>query len=190
MDWIVASHNAHKAAEISQILQPAGISLSVTQATEPKETATTFIENAMLKAHHSALQANRPVIADDSGICVAALGGLPGVRSARFAPNGITNTDYLLQQLAGEHNRAAMFVCVVVVLQHAADPCPLIAQGYWHGTIAHQPQGDNGFGYDPIFIPSELSCSAAELSATNKNAISHRGKALSTLLTLLDPHVV
>jgi len=150
---------------------------------EAIEDGLTFIENAIKKARHACELTGLPAIADDSGIEVMALNGAPGIYSARYA-NGegaAANNEKLLNELADEPERNARFVCVIVYLQHAYDPTPLICQGFWEGTIAKTQTGENGFGYDPLFIVPELNCSAAELSAEQKGVLSHRAKALHSL---------
>jgi XTP/dITP diphosphohydrolase len=156
---------------------------------ECEETGSTFVENAILKARNAAAQSGLPAIADDSGIIVDALHGAPGVRSARYAGDKASDTDNvqkLLAALAGvpDDMRTARFVCVIVLLAHADDPCPIIAQGVWEGRILHQPEGEGGFGYDPVFWVAAHQCSSAQLPADVKNALSHRGQALRQLLAL------
>jgi XTP/dITP diphosphohydrolase len=191
--WVLATGNRGKVAELSALLVEAGLDLRVTPQTElgvnaAAETGATFVENALLKARHAARATGLPAIADDSGLVVAALGGAPGVRSARYAGDGAddrANVQKLLAALAAPSiERRAEFHCVLVALQHAEDPAPLIATGSWAGEIARAPQGGGGFGYDPVFFVPNLGRTAAELSAAEKNAVSHRGAALRRLLEL------
>lgn len=197
---ILASNNQKKLAELSAILAPAGIE-PVTQGAlgipEIDEPHATFIENALRKARHAARLGGLPALADDSGLCVSALGGAPGVRSARYSgiDGGIDGTEAdaannarLLAELAAQQSaaeRAARFVSVVVLLRHADDPEPLIGEGVWHGVIAHAPSGSGGFGYDPLFFLPEWQQTAAELAAAEKNRVSHRARALAALLPRL-----
>jgi XTP/dITP diphosphohydrolase len=188
---VLASSNAGKLRELRELLAPRGIevvpqaALGVTDAEEPHAT---FVENALAKARHAARHARLPALADDSGICVAALGGEPGVHSARFAgepKSDQRNNDKLVQLLAGKTDRRAHYYCVVVLVRHADDPEPLIAEGRWQGEVIDRPRGNGGFGYDPHFLVPELGRTAAELSPHEKHALSHRGKALRRLLALL-----
>jgi len=190
---VIASNNKGKLAEFEHLLAPLGFTplpqgdLGVGEADEP---AVTFVENAILKARHAARQTGLPALADDSGLAVDALGGQPGVRSARYAGPGATDADNvaaLLEALADipEAERTAQFHCVLVYLRHADDPTPLICHGRWPGRILEQPVGDGGFGYDPVFFAPEYQCSAAELNREQKGQISHRGRALASLLEQL-----
>ncbi|MBD3639914.1 MAG: RdgB/HAM1 family non-canonical purine NTP pyrophosphatase [Marinobacter sp.] len=187
---VIASNNKGKIAELTDLLAPLGLTpiaqgeLGVGEAEEP---AVTFVENAILKARHAARETGLPALADDSGIAVDALGGLPGVRSARFAGEDATdqdNVEALLDVLKDipDDERGAQFHCVLVYLRHADDPTPIICHGRWPGRILHEPRGSGGFGYDPIFLAPEHNCSAAELSRSEKGRIGHRGRALSQLL--------
>ncbi|PKM10099.1 MAG: non-canonical purine NTP pyrophosphatase, RdgB/HAM1 family [Gammaproteobacteria bacterium HGW-Gammaproteobacteria-10] len=187
---VLASGNAGKIKEIQAIMAAHTI---VPQAQfnvpEADETGATFIENAILKARNAALHTGLPAIADDSGLVVDALGGEPGVISARYAGPAATAADNvakLLAELKGvpAAQRSARFICVIVLMEHALDPCPKIAQGVWEGRILEQPTGANGFGYDPVFWVPEYDCSSAQLSAQTKNSLSHRGGALRALLAL------
>ncbi len=188
---ILASGNVGKSREI-QALLPDYLITPQTEfgIKECAETACTFVENALLKARNAAVQSGLPTIADDSGIMVDALGGAPGVRSARYAGEGasdLDNLDQLLQAMANvpEGRRAARFVCVLVFLRDAYDPCPLIAHGVWEGAIAFQAAGGDGFGYDPVFWLASRKCTCAQLSAAEKNALSHRGQAVKQLAAML-----
>ncbi|ASF44660.1 RdgB/HAM1 family non-canonical purine NTP pyrophosphatase [Methylovulum psychrotolerans] len=188
---VLASGNAGKIREIQAIL--AGqviVPQAAFNVAECPETGCTFVENALLKARNAALQSGLPAIADDSGLIVDALHGAPGVRSARYAGEVASDQDNvqkLLSALADvpDGQRTARFVCVLALLQHAEDPCPLIAQGVWEGHILRQPVGERGFGYDPVFWVAEQQCSSAQLPAELKNALSHRGQALRQLLALV-----
>jgi XTP/dITP diphosphohydrolase len=186
---VLASGNAGKLAELSGLLAGSGIEL-VSQRTlgvgDIAETASTFVENALLKARHAARITGLPALADDSGLCVDALGGAPGLYSARYAGaegDAGANIAKLLAVLDGlpEAQRAARFYCVLVLLRHADDPQPLIAEGEWRGRILAAPRGTGGFGYDPVFFDPEHGQSAAELAPALKNRISHRGRALAVL---------
>lgn len=189
---VLASDNAGKAAEIAALLAPAGIEI-VPQAAfgleSIAETGATFVENALLKARHAARASGLSAIADDSGLVVDALGGEPGIHSARYADGAgdAANIHQLLAALQGldESRRSARFVCVAVLLRHAADPLPLICQGLWEGRIGMMRRGTKGFGYDPVFIPAGELRSAAELSPEEKNRQSHRGRAFAKLLSRL-----
>jgi XTP/dITP diphosphohydrolase len=192
-EWTLASSNPGKLAEFRRLLSGTPIRLSALDADGaelPEETGLTFVENALIKARHAAQVSGRPAIADDSGLCVAALSGAPGVRSARYAGPHATdrdNVERLLHQLGPvpSDRRQAAFVCVIVALRAPDDPVPVIATGQWQGRIATEAKGANGFGYDPIFFDPALGRSAAELSAAEKNAVSHRGRASSELKRLL-----
>ena len=188
---IIASHNAGKIKEFQQVLgshwrvQPQA-DFAVTEA---EETGSTFVENALIKARHACLFTGHAALADDSGLVVPALDGAPGLRSARYSASGYEgNNTLLLNNMATLQGaaRQAFYIAVVVLLRDAQDPTPLIAEGRWHGRIADAPRGEGGFGYDPIFIPEGGSLHAAELSPAEKNRISHRAKAISTLLALAD----
>lgn len=190
---ILASANPGKLRELRSLLAPLGFDLTPQQALgiqSPPETGATFQENALLKARHAAAQRALPAIADDSGIEVAALGGAPGVRSARYAAEGATdrdNVEKLLAALAGVARaaRGANYRCVIAFVRGATDAAPVIAEGSWQGHIAEAPRGTGGFGYDPIFIPAGEERTAAELSAAEKNDLSHRAVALRALLAQL-----
>ncbi|WP_297808050.1 RdgB/HAM1 family non-canonical purine NTP pyrophosphatase [uncultured Methylophaga sp.] len=183
---VLASGNQGKLREFAQLLAPLNIDI-VTQSEldviEADETGLSFVENAILKARNACDQTGLPAIADDSGIEVDALRGAPGIYSSRYAgldASDEDNVQALLKALDGapEGERSARFQCVLVFMRHAEDPTPLICQGTWHGQIMSEPTGDSGFGYDPVFFVPETDCSAAELSAQQKHAISHRGQAM------------
>ncbi|HAZ77565.1 XTP/dITP diphosphatase [Pseudescherichia sp.] len=190
---VLATGNAGKVRELASLLNDFG--LDVVAQTElgvesADETGLTFIENAIIKARHAAQVTGLPAIADDSGLAVDALGGAPGIYSARFAGVDATdqqNLEKLLVELQDvpDGERQAQFHCVLVYMRHADDPTPLVCHGSWQGTIARAPAGSGGFGYDPIFVVPEAGKTAAELSADEKRAVSHRGKALKLLLEAL-----
>lgn len=191
--WVVATANRGKLAEIEALLDGCGIELVLQGelGVEPAdETAPTFVENALIKARHASTRSGLPAIADDSGLCVDALDGAPGVRSARYGgveTDDRRNIERLLEALKDvpPERRGARFQCVVVALQHPEDPAPLIATGKWAGVIASTPAGAHGFGYDPVFVDPATGCTAAELPPDRKNRISHRGAALRELARLL-----
>ena len=186
---VLASGNAGKLRELSVILDDLGYHLqaqSEFNVSEVAETGTTFVENAIIKARHAANLTGLPALADDSGIEVDALDGAPGVYSARFAgadADDAANNALLVEKMrqlpAAE--RGARYRAVIVLIRHATDPSPLICEGSWQGIIQLEPAGDGGFGYDPYFFLPELGCTSAQLSATDKNRLSHRGKALAAL---------
>ena len=188
---VLASNNAKKIKELNALLAPLGIEvipqgqLGIPEAEEPH---VTFVENALAKARHAAQHSGLPALADDSGLCVRALGGAPGVISARYAgepKSDARNNEKLLADLAGQNDRRAHFVSVLVLCRSADDPQPIIAEGEWHGEILASPRGAEGFGYDPLFfIPGEQQ-TAAELAAETKNRLSHRGQAMARLLERL-----
>lgn len=188
---VLASGNPGKIAEIQAILTTHRIvAQSNFNIAEAEETGSTFVENAIIKARNAALYSQLPALADDSGLVVDALNGAPGVISARYAGAGGSdrqNLEKVIAELEGipEDERTARFICVIVLMRHANDPFPLIAQGVWEGRILYQRQGSNGFGYDPIFWVPEFQCASAELSAEIKNSVSHRGQALRQLTKLL-----
>ncbi|WP_250512460.1 RdgB/HAM1 family non-canonical purine NTP pyrophosphatase [Caballeronia sp. INDeC2] len=191
---VLASNNAGKLREFASLLDAAGIELiaqgelGVPEAPEPH---VTFVENALAKARHASALTGLPALADDSGLCVRALNGAPGVYSARYASlNGgeksdAANNARLVADLAGQTDRRAYYFCVLVLVRHADDPEPLIAEGRWHGEVIDVPRGANGFGYDPHFFLPTLDASAAELDPARKNALSHRALALRELLQRL-----
>jgi len=191
---VLASSNPGKLREIGAVLAPRAIevvsqaSLKIDDADEPHQT---FLENALAKARHASRASGLPALADDSGLCVDALGGAPGVHSAYYAGHqgsreerDARNNQKLLAELGG--NRAAHYACVMVLVRHENDPEPLVAVGVWRGEIGRAPRGSNGFGYDPLFYLKELNKTAAELDPVQKNRISHRGIALAKLITLLN----
>ncbi|MGB0132847.1 RdgB/HAM1 family non-canonical purine NTP pyrophosphatase [Dokdonella sp.] len=193
MKLVLASGNAGKLAEMREIFDDLDIEL-IAQGhlgvEDAEETGATFVENAILKARHAARATGLPAIGDDSGICVDALGGAPGLLSARYAGehgNSGANITKLLGAMKNvpDSGRDAHFFCVIVWLRHADDPAPLIAEGRWHGRILNAPRGASGFGYDPIFFDPQRNASAAELDPLEKNRISHRGQALAQLRELL-----
>lgn len=188
---VVASGNAGKLSELEALLEPLGVE-AVAQGTlgvpEADEPFTTFIENALAKARNAARHTGLPVLADDSGILAEALGGAPGVHSARFAGDPRSderNNRKLVDLLRTTTNRAAHYYCVIVVVRNALDPQPLIAEGVWSGEVLLEPRGSGGFGYDPYFFVPSLGKTAAELPMEIKNRISHRGKALDCLIERL-----
>lgn len=191
MRLVLASNNAKKLAELQALFAPLGIAL-VTQGSlgipEAEEPFDSFVENALAKARHAARLSGLPALADDSGLSVEALGGAPGVRSARYAldaggeKSDAANNERLLRELAGVADRRGRFVCALVAVRSAEDPEPLVAMGRWAGEILTAPSGEGGFGYDPLmFIPAARR-SVAELSAAEKNAISHRALAAAALI--------
>lgn len=190
---VIASNNPGKLREFQRMLAPLGIEV-LTQAqlgiSEAEEPHCTFVENALAKARHVSRASGLPALADDSGICVDALGGSPGVISARFAGDNPKsdqrNNEKLLDVMQGETDRRAHYYCVLVLVRHADDPQPLIAEGEWHGEIAHEARGDGGFGYDPYFWLPHYGKTAAELLHEEKAKISHRAIALSKLLARLE----
>ena len=194
MKLVLASNNPGKLREIRAILAPLAIEviaqgdLGIPEADEPHDT---FVDNALAKARHASRAAGLPALADDSGLCVDALGGAPGVHSAYYAGRAgdretrdARNNLKLLAEL--KDNRKALYTCVVVLVRNPEDPHPLVAEGVWRGEIARAPRGANGFGYDPLFLVPALKKTAAELDAATKNRLSHRGQALAKLLELLD----
>lgn len=188
---VIASGNAGKLREIRRILEPLEFNVvpqSDFAVPECPEPHVTFIENCLAKARHAALHTGMPALADDSGICVDALNGAPGVYSARYAgepKSDQRNNEKLIAALANEPNRKAHYYCVIVLVRHPDDPQPLIAEGSWHGEIIDSPRGENGFGYDPYFYLPEFGKTGAELDPDHKNVISHRGQALDILVNKL-----
>jgi XTP/dITP diphosphohydrolase len=191
--FVLATGNPGKVKELASMLTPLNIEIlpqSKFDVPEIPETGTTFIENAIIKARHAAKLTGLPAIADDSGLEVMALGGAPGIYSARFAGEGATdqnNIDKLLAELKDipADQRQARFVCVLVYMASESDPTPIICQGFWNGHISDDQQGLSGFGYDPIFFVNDKNCTSAELTKETKNTISHRAQALQQLLPQL-----
>jgi XTP/dITP diphosphohydrolase len=188
---VLASNNAGKLREFRRLLTPLAIEviaqaeLGIAEAPEPH---VTFVENALAKARHASAHALLPALADDSGVCVVALGGAPGVQSARYAgepKSDARNNTKLVADLQGIVDRSAHYYCVLVLVRHAEDPEPMLAEGTWHGTIVDVPRGDGGFGYDPYFVDLASGLTGAELPLEQKNAVSHRGQALRALLARL-----
>lgn len=190
---VLATGNKGKVKELASMLSGLGIEVLAQNhfaVSEVAETGSTFVENAIIKARHAAKETGLPAIADDSGLAVEALGGQPGVYSARYSGKQATdqsNIDKLLTELTNvpKGKRQAQFICVLVFMRHADDPTPIICQGEWAGEITTEQQGENGFGYDPVFWVEEQNCSSAQLSPEQKNSLSHRGKALKLLITQL-----
>jgi XTP/dITP diphosphohydrolase len=193
MRIVLASANPGKQREFAALLAPCGIELLLQSAfgiESIEESGSSFVENALLKARHAAAASRLPALADDSGLEVDALAGAPGVRSARFAGEAASDADnnaLLLSRLEGvpASQRGARYRCVLALVRSAADPAPLLAQGHWEGRIGLAPLGAGGFGYDPLFLPADRTGSAAQLTAADKNSISHRGRALQALLKAL-----
>lgn len=189
--WVLATRNQGKLKEFQRLLQPLGheiLSQETLGIPEAPEPHCTFLENALSKARHASALSGFPALADDSGLCVEALQGAPGVISAHFAGEPRSdqrNNEKLVRLLQGQSDRRAHYYCILVWIQHAADPTPLIAEGRWEGEIQSSPQGSGGFGYDPHFYLPQLGCTAAELSLAHKNQISHRAQALQLLLAHL-----
>jgi XTP/dITP diphosphohydrolase len=190
---VLASNSAGKVREFTALFAPLGIAiipqgdLGIAAAEEPY---CTFVENALTKARHASEESNLPALADDSGICIAALDGRPGVRSARYAgeeANDANNNAKVIAELRGIADRRAHYVCALVFIRHALDPEPVIVQTQWHGELIDAPRGESGFGYDPHFFIPALGKTAAELDPAEKNKISHRGQALRQLLAILTP---
>lgn len=186
-ELVLASHNAGKLKELQAML---GSHIKVRAVSEfssiePEETGLSFIENAILKARHAAQVSGLPALADDSGLAVDALGGAPGIYSARYADGqgDAANNAKLLDVLKAvpDSERGAQFVCALALVRHAADPLPILCEGLWHGRILHEARGAQGFGYDPLFWVEERNCSSAELPAAEKNQLSHRARAMALL---------
>ena len=187
MTFVLASNNSGKLREFAPLFESMGLEVVAQRdfaVPDAEETGLSFIENAILKARHAAHATGRPAIADDSGLVVPALGGAPGIYSARYSGGGDTDNNAKLlsemSHLRGE-DRAAFYVAVIAVVMSASDPLPIIAEGRWYGNISFELSGTGGFGYDPLFIPESSSCTAAEISAAEKQALSHRAKALKAL---------
>lgn len=191
MKLVVASGNPGKLREFGQLLAPLGWEVVAQKefgVPECPEPHGTFVENALAKARHAARYTGHPALADDSGLCVDALGGAPGVHSARYAgepKSDARNNAKLIADLAEQTDRRAHYVCALVFMRHADDPQPIIAEGEWRGEIIETPRGAGGFGYDPYFLPPSLGQTAAELDAAEKNQHSHRGLALRQLIERL-----
>lgn len=192
--WVLATSNRGKVAELAALLKESGLGLTLAAQSElgvmpVEETGSTFVENALLKARHAARCSGLPAIADDSGLAVDALAGAPGVRSARYAGDDAEDADNVAALLVALASvpppRNARFHCVLVALSGPDDPAPLIATGTWDGEIAQASAGSGGFGYDPVFFDRRLRRTAAELSAAEKNRVSHRAAALRMLVELL-----
>ena len=188
---VLASGNEGKLREFHRLLAPLGFDV-VAQSTlgiaEAPEPHVTFVENALAKARHASAHAKLPALADDSGLCVRALGGAPGVQSARYAgePRSDARTNArLVGALAGVADRRAHYACVLALVRHEGDPEPILADGAWHGTIVDIPKGSGGFGYDPYFLDAATGRTAAELPLEDKNRISHRGQAMRALIARL-----
>ncbi len=188
---VLASGNPGKKVEIEELLAPLGtrlitqVELGITEAEEPYDS---FLENALAKARHVCFATRLPALADDSGLCVDALGGAPGVHSARYAgepSSDFKNNQKLLAEMSAQDNRSAHYECVLVLMRGPGDVQPLVASAQWRGSVARQPRGGGGFGYDPLFLPQGMTKTAAELAPEEKNRISHRGQALAKLLELL-----
>lgn len=186
-ELVLASHNAGKLKELQAMLGDAVRVRSVAEfsTVEPEETGLSFVENAILKARHAARVSGLPALADDSGLAVDALGGAPGIYSARYADGqgDAANNAKLLEALRDvpDAGRGAQFVCALALVRHADDPLPILCEGLWHGRILHEARGAGGFGYDPLFWVPECDCASAELPAAEKNRLSHRARAMAQL---------
>lgn len=197
--WVLASNNKGKLAELQRLFAEANLGVSIVpqgqlDIEDAVEEGLSFVENAIIKARHASRISGLPAIADDSGLCVPVLGNAPGIYSARYAGvhgNDAMNNAKLIEDLQPIRDARpdmpieGIFVCVLALVRHAEDPLPIIAQGLWQGEILEAPQGDGGFGYDPLFWLPERQATAASLNAADKNSISHRGQAISKLLTQL-----
>jgi len=188
---VLASNNPGKLREFRRLLEPLGIDviaqgdLGIPEADEPH---VTFVENALAKARHASQLSGLPALADDSGVCVDALGGAPGVISARYAGeprSDARNNEKLIADLTGVANRAAHYISVLALVRHANDPEPMIAEGIWEGIVIDKPRGDGGFGYDPYFLDPRFGLTGAEMPLAQKNAVSHRGQAMRILIERL-----
>jgi XTP/dITP diphosphohydrolase len=190
---VLATGNVGKVRELQQLLADMDYEIvpqSEFNTPEAVEDGLGFVENALIKARSASRHTGLPAIADDSGIAVDALDGAPGIYSARYAGAGATdeqNLNHLLENMQNvdDPDRTARFICLMVYVRHAEDPTPLICQGSWEGRLLRSPQGENGFGYDPIFYVPEKDCTSAQLSSDEKNAMSHRGKAIRCLVDQL-----
>ena len=191
MPFVLASNNAGKLSEFSELFHHMGLTVAPQQdygVTDADETGLSFIENALIKARHASEATGLPAIADDSGLVVPALGGAPGIYSARYSGLGDSaNNTKLLDEMKGleAKDRAAFYVAVIAVVNSATDPMPTIAEGRWHGSIGFSPKGDGGFGYGPLFVPGGATTTAAEMAREDKQCVSHRAKALKALEPLL-----
>jgi len=196
MKVMLATRNNGKIIEMRRLLEPLGLELdnqTDTDIPSPVEDGQTFVENALIKARAVSLASSTPAIADDSGLVVPALDGRPGIYSSRFAhidASDAENNSELLTQLANQESRAAYFFCCMVFLRHTQDPTPIIAYGQWWGEILREPQGEGGFGYDPLFYVADESRSAAQLPTQTKNRLSHRGQASQHLIAQLSKSLV
>ncbi len=183
---VLASNNSGKLVELKHLLEPIGCTVlpqSEFNIPDADETGLSFIENAILKARHASKIANLPALADDSGLCVDALGGAPGIYSARYSGGGDSdNNAKLLRELDGVSDRRAQFICCLALVRHWQDPLPITVVGQWQGEILRDIQGSGGFGYDPLFWVEQTQCSSAELSKEHKSKISHRARAMQALL--------
>ena len=190
---VLASANAGKLLELNALLAPHGFDVvpqSEFEIASVEETGESFVENAIIKARHAARLSGLAAIADDSGLMVEALDGAPGIYSARYARVGASDGENLRHMLDSmrdipDPRRGARFVCLVVYMSHPLDACPVVCEGIWPGRIAHQPRGDGGFGYDPVFYLEDCGCTSAELAPAHKNSISHRARAMRALLARL-----
>ena len=188
---VLASGNPGKLREFGQLLATCDYEVlpqSAFNVPEADEPHCTFVENALAKARHAAQLTGLPALADDSGLCISALGGAPGVYSARYAgepKSDARNNQKMIAALQGQSDRRAHYVAVLVFVRHAEDPQPIVVEGEWHGEIIDTPRGAGGFGYDPYFLVPDLNQTAAEISAAEKNQRSHRGKALALLIERL-----
>lgn len=195
---VLASGNRGKLAELTEILAELPITLraqSEFEVSAVEETGSTFVENAIVKARHAALESGRAAIADDSGIVVPVLEGAPGIRSARYAGEDASDEDNVQKLLGalegvGTAERGCCFVCVMVYMRHPTDPLPLVASGVWWGRVLEAPRGTQGFGYDPVFLVPEAQCTAAELAPARKNVLSHRAQASRQLLRDLSVELI
>ena len=192
MAFVLASNNAGKLREFEQLFSKLGLEV-LPQAQfgveDADETGLSFIENALIKARHASEKTNKPAMADDSGIVVPALNGAPGIYSARYSGKGDTaNNEKLLRALDGVEGAArnAFYVAIIALVKHPNDPMPIIAEGRWHGRIAETPAGDEGFGYDPLFIPDGFDITAAQMTRDEKQSLSHRALALNALAPQLN----
>ncbi len=188
---VLASSNAGKLREFHRLLAPLGIDVVAQSAfgiADADEPHATFVENALAKARHASAHTKLPALADDSGICVRALAGAPGVQSARYAgepKSDARNNAKLVAALAGVADRSAHYVCLLTLVRHERDPEPIIAEGAWHGMVIDAPKGAGGFGYDPHFLDAATGLTAAELPLERKNEVSHRGQAMRALIARL-----